>query len=156
MMKNDVAISVHKYPDKKSCFCGFYVPEPCACCSGTDNSVQKYVIEVDGKRTVLCAECLEKVYEQAGRALRKSVNLNDIVYELVIREDGSHEVFPMTVKSVAPYGELRRVKGREPSIWNIYAESEYTYMYKSFHDIGRTVFFTEDEAHEAASGKVKG
>lgn len=155
-MKNDVTISIHEYPDKKSSFCGFCVPEPCACCGETDNSVQKHVIEVDGRRTVLCADCLEKLYVQAGRSLRKSVSLNDVLYELIIREDGSHEVFPMTVKSIAPYGELRRVKGREPSVWNIYAESEYTYMYKSFHDIGRTVFFTEDEAHEAASGKAKG
>lgn len=154
-MKNDVTITVHEYPDKKSFFCGICVPEPCASCGETDNSIQKHVIEVDGRRTVLCADCLEKLYDQAGHSLRKSVSLNDVVYELVIREDGSHEVFPMTVKSIAPYGELRRIKGREPSVWNIYAESEYTYMYKSFNDIGKTIFFTEDEAHKAASGKVE-
>ena len=41
------------------------------------------------------------------------------------------------------------LKSGELSVWNIYAESDYTYMYKSFYDIGKTLFFTEKAAKEA-------
>lgn len=39
-------------------------------------------------------------------------------------------------------------RGKEPTVWNIYATSDYTYMYKSFYDIGKTVFLTQSEAEE--------
>ena len=57
--------------------------------------------------------------------------------------------FPMIVKNICQYGSPRMLKSGELSVWNIYAESDYTYMYKSFYDIGKTLFFTEKAAKEA-------
>lgn len=37
---------------------------------------------------------------------------------------------------------------KDKTIWNIYAESDYTYMYKSFMDFGKTVFNTKEEAEK--------
>lgn len=48
---------------------------------------------------------------------------------------------------VIPYGEPRYTT-RSYSVWNIYAESDYTKMYKRFYDIGISVFLSEEAAKE--------
>lgn len=69
------------------------------------------------------------------------------MWELCLCDDGNYKIFPMTVKTISEYGTLRRVK-KDKTIWNIYAESDYTYMYKSFVDFGKTVFNTKEEAEK--------
>lgn len=77
-------------------------------------------------------------------------HLGDIVYELCYCDDKVWRVFPMTVKSVRPFGSIRWVKGKDPEIWNIYAEGDdSTYMYKSMYDLGKTLFRTEEHANAA-------
>ena len=83
--------------------------------------------------------------EEQGRLLRLPVKKGDIVWELCECDDGVFRIFPMEVKVVIPYGELRYTS-RSYSMWNIYAESDYTKMYKSFYDIGTSVFLTKEEA----------
>ncbi len=83
--------------------------------------------------------------EEQGRLLRLPVKKGDIVWELCECDDGVFRIFPMEVKVVIPYGELRYTS-RSYSMWNIYAESDYTKMYKSLYDIGTTVFLTKEEA----------
>ena len=83
--------------------------------------------------------------EEQGRLLRLPCKKSDIVWELCECDDGVFRIFPMEVKVVAAFGELLRTSSR-CCVWNIYAESDYTKMYKSFYDIGTSVFLTREEA----------
>ena len=83
--------------------------------------------------------------EEQGLLVRLPCKVGDMVWELCLCDDGNYKIFPMTVKSISEYGTLRQVK-KDITIWNIYAESDYTYMYKSFADFGKTVFSTKEEA----------
>lgn len=83
--------------------------------------------------------------EEQGRLLRLPCKKGDIVWELCECDDGVFRIFPMEVKVVAAFGELLRISSR-CCVWNIYAESDYTKMYKSFYDIGTSVFLTREEA----------
>ena len=104
-----------------------------------------------------CWECpvgkaIEKLadYEDAqekGLLVRLPCKVGDMVWELCLCDDGNYKIFPMIVKTVSEYGSLRQVK-KDITIWNIYAESDYTYMYKSFADFGKTVFSTKEEAEK--------
>lgn len=85
--------------------------------------------------------------EEQGLLMRLPCKVGDIVWELCLCDDGNYKIFPMIVKTVSEYGSLRQVK-KDITIWNIYAESDYTYMYKSFADFGKTVFSTKEEAEK--------
>ena len=85
--------------------------------------------------------------EEQGLLVRLSCKIGDIVWELCLCDDGNYKIFPMIVKTISEYGTLRQVK-KDITIWNIYAESDYTYMYKSFADFGKTVFSTKEEAEK--------
>lgn len=88
-----------------------------------------------------------KEAEEQGLLVRLPCKVGDIVWELCLCDDGNYKIFPMTVKTISEYGTLRQVK-KDKTIWNIYAESDYTYMYKSFADFGKTVFSTKEEAEK--------
>lgn len=88
-----------------------------------------------------------KEAEEQGLLVRLSCKIGDIVWELCLCDDGNYKIFPMIVKTISEYGTLRQVK-KDITIWNIYAESDYTYMYKSFADFGKTVFSTKKEAEK--------
>lgn len=85
--------------------------------------------------------------EEQGLLVRLPCKVGDIVWELCLCDDGNYKIFPMIVKTISEYGVLRQVK-KDITIWNIYAESDYTYMYKSFADFGKTVFSTKEEAEK--------
>ena len=87
--------------------------------------------------------------EEQGLLLKLLCKVGDTVWELCKCDDGVYRTFPMKVTKVMPYGSIRWVNGKEPSVWNIYAVSDYTDMYKNFYDFGRTVFRTQAEAEEA-------
>lgn len=87
--------------------------------------------------------------EQQGLLPKLPCKVGDTVWELCKCDDGIYRIFPMKVTQVIPYGSVRWVKGKEPTVWNIYAVSDYTDMYKSFYDFGKTVFLTQAEAEEA-------
>jgi hypothetical protein len=98
------------------------------------------------------AELLEelksyKEAEEQGLLMRLPCKVGDIVWELCLCDDGNYKIFPMIVKTISEYGTLRQVK-KDITIWNIYAESDYTYMYKSFADFGKSVFSTKEEAEK--------
>ena len=98
------------------------------------------------------AEWLEELksykdLEEQGLLVRLPCKPGDTVWELCLCDDGNYKIFPMIVKTVSEYGSLRQVK-KDIAIWNIYAESDYTYMYKSFVDFGKTVFSTKEEAEK--------
>ena len=84
--------------------------------------------------------------DEDGRLVELLCAEGDTIWELCKYDDNTHKIFPMTVKNISPFGSVRWVKDREPTVWNVYAESEYTYMYKSFCDFGKTVFATKEEA----------
>ena len=104
-----------------------------------------------------CWECpvgkaIEKLadYEDAeeqGLLVRLPCKVGDTLWELCLCDDGNYKIFPMIVKTISEYGTLRQVK-KDKTIWNIYAESDYTYMYKSFADFGKTVFSIKEEAEK--------
>lgn len=85
--------------------------------------------------------------EEQGLLVRLPCKVGDIVWELCLCDDGNYKIFPMIVKTISEYGAIRQVK-KDMTIWNIYAESDYTYMYKSFADFGKTVFSTKEEAEK--------
>lgn len=87
--------------------------------------------------------------EEYGKMLKLPCKIGDTVYELCKCDDGIYRICPMIVKSLSHYGQARKDKNGCIQAWNIYAESDYTYMYKSFYDFGKTVFLTEQEAKEA-------
>jgi hypothetical protein len=84
--------------------------------------------------------------EEQGLMLRLPCKVGDNVYE-VCKCDDTYKIFPMVVKDVSPYGTLRQCKSGD-CVWNIYAESDYTYTYKSFYDLGKSVFLTKSEAEQ--------
>jgi hypothetical protein len=92
-----------------------------------------------------------KEAEEQGLLLRLPCKVGDTVYELRKCNDnnGVYRIFlfSMVVKDISPYGTLRQYKSGD-CVWNIYAESDYTYMYKSFYDFGKTVFLTKSEAEQ--------
>lgn len=104
-----------------------------------------------------CSKCelekaLEKLadyedLEEQGLLVRLPCKVGDIVWKLCLCDDGNYKIFPMIVKTISEYGAIRQVK-KDMTIWNIYAESDYTYMYKSFADFGKTVFSTKEEAEK--------
>lgn len=158
-MENDKRIRIKPFPDKKTSFCGFHILETCRCC-GVQND-RMHVLRMDNVRDsirmVFCDDCMNNLFEEAGRELHKSVRLNDEVWELILCDDGKWHIFPMIVKNVCMYGSVRQLKDGSFTVWNIYAESEngYTYMYKSFYDAGKTLFFTEEDAKATLEEKEK-
>ncbi len=95
-----------------------------------------------------------KTLEEQGKLLKLPCMVGDTVWELCKCDDGIYRIFPMKVTKVVPYGSIRWIKGKEPAIWNVYAISDYTDMYKSFYDFGKTVFLMQEEA-EAALKKME-
>lgn len=107
---------------------------------------------LSGCRGCPVEKAIEKLadYEEAeeqGLLVRLPCKVGDTVWELCLCDDGNYKIFPMIVKTISEYGTLRQVK-KDITIWNIYAESDYTYMYKSFADFGKTVFSTNEEAEK--------
>lgn len=88
-----------------------------------------------------------KNLEEQGLLVRLPCKVGDVVWELCLCDDGNYKIFPMIVKTISEYGTLRQVK-KDVTIWNIYAESDYTYVYKNFTDFGKTVFITKEEAEK--------
>lgn len=155
-MEKSKKISIQPVSDLFAAFNGIYAIEPCRCCGKPKKSAHLFEINDE---TILCDECLTELYEEAGYALHKSVKLNDTVWELTCCNDGEWRIFPMTVKNICPHGAVIWVttedKAREPRVWNIYAESDYTSMYKSFYDEGVTLFFTEESANAALAEHIQ-
>lgn len=118
---------------------------------------ERYDITPDGESDVWVKQhdyisavrklCDYEDLEEQGLLVRLPCKVGDTVWELCLCDDGNYKIFPMIVKTISEYGALRQVK-KDITIWNIYAESDYTYMYKSFADFGKTVFSTKEEAEK--------
>lgn len=107
---------------------------------------------VDGCKNCYIQQAFKKLatyedLEEQGVLVRLPCKVGDTVWELCLCDDGNYRIFPMIVKTISEYGTLKQVK-KDITIWNIYAESDYTYMYKSFADFGKTVFSTKEEAEK--------
>lgn len=88
-----------------------------------------------------------KEAEEQGLIVRLPCKVGDKIWELCLCDDGNYRIFPMIVKSISKYGALRQ-SGKDTTIWHIYAESDYTYVYKNFIDLGKTWFLTSEEAEK--------
>lgn len=118
---------------------------------------ERYDITPDGESDVWVKQhdyisaarklCDYEDLEEQGLLRRMPCKVGDTVWELCLCDDGNYRIFPMIVKTISEYGTLKQVK-KDITIWNIYAESDYTYMYKSFADFGKTVFSTKEEAEK--------
>lgn len=107
---------------------------------------------VDGCKNCYIQQVFKKLadyedLEEQGLLVRLPCKVGNIVWELCLCDDGNYRIFQMIVKSISKYGTLRQVE-KDVTIWHIYAESDYTYMYKSFADFGKTVFSTKEEAEK--------
>ena len=94
-------------------------------------------------------------YLLANGVIVPPCKVGDRVWELCRCDDGMYRIFPMTVTKISPYGSVRWIKDKEPTVWNIYATSDYTYMYKDFYDFGKNVFLTKEEAEKMLERKKK-
>ncbi len=79
--------------------------------------------------------------EEQGRLLELPCKSGDIVYDVVLCNDGKYHVFEMKVCNISPFGDARGAKA-----WNAYLEGRYVKAYRSFYDFGKTVFLTRQEA----------
>lgn len=115
---------------------------------GKKNKGYMHEIKIGSFGLMLCKGCLAGLFHEAGRALHKVTAIGDTVWELTLCGDNNWRIFPMVVKDISVYGTPRRVKGKDVTVWNIYAESKdgYTYMYKNFYDVGKSLFFTKEAA----------
>lgn len=110
----------------------------------------KYV--VDGCRNCYIQQVFKKLadyedLEEQGLLVRLPCKVGDTIWELCLCDDGNYRIFQMIVKSISKYGTLRQVE-KDVTIWHIYAESDYTYVYKNFIDLGKTWFLTREEAEK--------
>ena len=85
--------------------------------------------------------------EEQGLLVKLPCKVGDIIWEVCLCDDGNYRIFQMIVKSISKYGTLRQVE-KDVTIWHIYAESDYTYVYKNFIDLGKTWFLTREEAEK--------
>lgn len=71
-MGEDKSIAVCRFPDVAATFMGICTSEPCTCC-GKEDKESAYVVKINGERNdtrmVLCAECLNSLYNEIGRVL---------------------------------------------------------------------------------------
>ena len=95
--------------------------------------------------------------EEQGRLIELPCKIGDTVWELCKCDDNKYRIFPMTVVDINAYGrpKPKRVKHENQPIYNIYAESDYTYLFASFYDIGRIIFLTKAEAEAALKEEDK-
>lgn len=133
----------------------------CGCYTDRNDQAPYRRIKIGAFSSTLCNNCFKQLYLEMGKALGQAVELNDQVWELTKCDDDVWRIFPMKIKSISEHGSLRQIKkhGTEVSeVWNIYAENaeRYTYMYKSFYELGKTWFLTEQAAKIALTEKLNG
>ena len=88
-------------------------------------------------------------FKHKDRFVELPCKVGDTVWELSKCDDGVYRIFPMMIALIDVYGAFRWDRREQPNVWNIYATSDYTYMYKKFSDIGETLFLTRAEAEQA-------
>lgn len=131
--------------------------------SGTEEHVR---CNIENGCTGICGNCPRNTeirkklrhyenLEEQNKLMELPCEVGDTVWELCKCDDGVYRIFPMNVAQVVPFGSVRWVKGKKPTLWNIYAVSDYTDMYKNFYDFGRTVFLTEEDAKQALRSKLE-
>ena len=68
------------------------------------------------------------------------------VFDVVQKDSGGYAVFPMKVRQIVPFGEVHN-----GAVWNILLEDDWhVKVYRSFKELGRTVFFTVEDADQKA------
>lgn len=107
---------------------------------------------VDGCKNCYIQQVFKKLadyedLEEQGLLVKLPCKVGDIIWEVCLCDDGNYRIFQMIVKSISKYGTLRQVE-KDVTIWHIYAESDYTYVYKNFIDLGKTWFLTREEAEK--------
>ena len=99
------------------------------------------------KKILKIAEKLKEYedLEEQGLLLRSPCKKEDIVYDVVLCNDGKYHMFEMMVCAINPFGATR--KG---NVWNVYLEciDDCSKAYGSFYDFGKTVFLTQAEAEQ--------
>lgn len=84
--------------------------------------------------------------EEQGLLRRLYCKKEDIVYDVVLCDDGKYHMFEMMVCAINPFGDVRKGK-----VWNVYLEcvDDCSKAYRSFYDFGKTVFTVKEEAEQA-------
>lgn len=91
-----------------------------------------------------------KRLEKRSRLLKLPCAVGDIVYDVVLCDDGEYHIFEMKVCDIDPFGDVRKGK-----VWNVYLEDDYTKAYRSFYEFGKTVFLTRQAAENALAKTEK-
>lgn len=83
--------------------------------------------------------------DEKGLMLRLPCKKEDIVYDVVLCDDGKYHMFEMMVCAINPFGDVRKGK-----VWNVYLEcvDDCSKAYRSFYDFGKTVFTVKEEAEQ--------
>ena len=105
------------------------------------------VLDMKAENVRLATEKLAEYedLEEQGLLLRLPCKKRDIVYDVVLCNDGKYHMFEMMVCAINPFGGIR--KG---TVWNVYLEcvDDCSKAYKSFYDFGKTVFLKRAEAEQ--------
>lgn len=72
--------------------------------------------------------------------------VGDTVYDVVLCDDNIYRICKMKITGMSIFGELYVGKTIPPFIWNLYLTDKYSYAYRTFSDIGKTVFLTKGQA----------
>lgn len=115
-------------------------------CEACGKSVPVTAVKVGTCEIKICTNCMTALYNKLGQHI-SSLSQTPIWH--LVKCDDEWEIVPMVITCYSPYGSIRKVKDKEPQIWNIFAESNYTYLYERIENLGKTWFLTEDDAEEA-------
>lgn len=95
-----------------------------------------YHYDVCSKKDEMC-----KNFKDKSLIVELPCKLGQIVYDVVLCNDGIHRIFRMKISKIEPFGVLY------PNwIWNLFLTDNYNYAYRTFSDIGKKLFFSKDEA----------
>lgn len=90
-----------------------------------------------------------KTFKERSKFVELPCKVGDTVYEVVTQDDSVKKIIEMKVGNIVPFGSIYHSKICGNFIWNLYLHDDYSYSYKTFSDIGETVFLTREEAEQA-------
>lgn len=97
--------------------------------------------DVCGESIFTCGQFKDK-----ANIIELPCKLEDTVYDVVLCDDNIYRICKMKITGMSIFGELYVGKTIPPFIWNLYLTDKYSYAYRTFSDMGKTVFLTKGQA----------
>ena len=94
-------------------------------------------------------------FKEKSRCIELPCKVGDTVYDVVLCDDDIYRIFEMKITGMSIFGELYVSKIKPPFIWNLYLTDKYSYAYRIFSDIGKTLFLTKEESEQKLKELMK-